>query len=89
MTDIYATVAVPASEVATARTIGGDQWAFPRKLTIDPAGAEPATHYGSSGSADAALLALILALPDVQVNYTDPWQDALTGFGLYIVAEEL
>lgn len=89
MTDIYATVAVPAASVDTARTIGGSQWAFARALTTDANGAPPATHYGSSGSADAALLALILALPDVLVDYTNTATDALAGFGLHFVAEEI
>jgi hypothetical protein len=89
MTDIYATVICPADQVDTARTIGGNQWAFPRALTTDPSNVPPATDYGSSGDADAALLALIVALPGVVVNYTDTWQDALAAAGRYLVAEEI
>lgn len=89
MTDIYATVAVPAEHVETANTIGGNQWAFPRALTTDSSGDPPATHYGASGTADAALLALIVAsVPGVLANYTDTWRVALTGFGLYTVVDE-
>lgn len=90
MTDIYATVAVPAASVDTARTIGTGQWLFSRACTTDANGAPPATHYACSGQADAALLALIVAsLPDVQVNYTDSGADALVGFGLHFVVEEI
>lgn len=90
MTDIYATVACPAADVATARTIGGDQWPFTRACTTDAEGDPPATHYASSGQADAALLALVLvSLPNIQVNYTDTGVDALTGWGLRFVVEEI
>lgn len=95
MTDIYATVAVAAADVDTARTIGAPdqnnpQWAFTRACTTDTQGDPPATHYACSGQADAALLALIVAsLPGVQVNYTDTGVDALTGFGLRFVVEEI
>lgn len=95
MTDIYATVAVPAAEVNTARTIGiptseNPQWAFTRTLTTDVNGTPPVTHYATSGQADAALLALIIAsIPDVLVNYTDSGQDAIAGFGLHFVVEEI
>jgi hypothetical protein len=91
MTDIYATVAVPADQVDTARNIGGDQWAFSRALTTDSSGAPPATHYGSSGEADAALLALIVNLPGVQVNYDENVSatDAIAAMGLHFVVEEV
>ena len=90
MTDIYATVAVAAADVDTARTIGSDQWGFTRACTTDANGAPPATHYATSGQADAALLALIVAsIPSVLVNYTDSGVDALTGFGLRFVVEEI
>lgn len=90
MTDIYATVAVPVASLDAARTIGGDQWSFTRACTSDPEGDPPATHYATSGQADAALLALIVAsLPNVLVNYTDTGVDALTGWGLRFVVEEI
>lgn len=91
MTDIYATVAVPLDQLDAARNIGGDQWGLTRALTTDANGAPPATHYGSSGKADAVLLALIVNLPGVLVNYDENVSppDALTGFGLRFVVEEV
>ena len=90
MTDIYATVAVPVTQLETARTIGAGQWGFTRALTTDAEGDPPATHYATSGQADAALLALIVAsLPDVLVNYTDSGVDAIAGWGLHFVVEEI
>lgn len=95
MTDIAATVIVPVAQVATARTIGGDQWAFRRALTTDPTGPSnpdaEVTDYVSSGAADAGLLALIVQLPGVIADY-DPnhtWQDALAANGRYIIADEI
>lgn len=95
MTDIAATVIVPVAQIDTARLIGGDQWAFRRALTTDPTGpSNPAaeiTDYGSSGAADAGLLALIVQLPGVIADY-DPehsWQDTLAANGRYIIAEEI
>ena len=90
MTDIYATVAVATADVSTARTIGSDQWLFTRACTADDEGDPPATDYACSGQADAARLALILAsIPSARVNYTDTGADALTGWGLRFVAEEI
>lgn len=91
MTDIYATVAVPLDQLDTARNIGGEQWSFSRALTTDANGEPPATHYGSSGDADAALLALIVNLPGVLVNFDENVSPtaALAGFGLYFVADEV
>lgn len=90
MTDIYATVAVAVADVDVARTIGAGQWAFTRALTTDAEGDPPATHYATSGQADAALLALIVAsLPDVLVNYTDSGVDAIASWGLHFVVEEI
>lgn len=91
MTDIYATVTCPLDQLDTARQIGGDQWAFSRALTTDAEGDPPATHYGSSGDADAALLALIVNLPGVQVNYDENVSptDAIAAMGLRFVVEEI
>lgn len=90
MTDIYATVAVAAADVDTARTIGTGHWQFTRACTTDAEGDPPATDYACSGQADAALLALIVAsIPSARVNYTDTGVDALTGWGLRFVVEEI
>lgn len=95
MTDIAATVIVPIDQVATARLIGGDQWAFRRALTTDPTGptnsSAEITDYVSSGAADAGLLALIVQLPGVIADY-DPehsWQDTLAANGRYTILEEI
>lgn len=91
MTDISATVAVPADQVDAARYIGipgagteneNPQWAFVRALTDSPGG-ENITHYLSSGAADAALLALIVNLPGVLVVYPEGAQAALASWGLH------
>lgn len=95
MTEIAATVIVPVAVVDTARTIGSDQWRFTRELTTDPTGPSNAgaeiTDYGSSGAADAGLLALIVQLPGVVADF-DPnhtWQDTLAANGRYIILEEI
>jgi hypothetical protein len=89
MADIYATIAVPVADVETARSIGSDQWMFTRACTTDANGAPPATHYATSGQADADLLALILlSVPSTLVNYTDSGIDALTSFGLRFVVDD-
>lgn len=95
MTDIRATVIVPIAQVDTARTIGGNQWTFIRALTTDPTGPSNTeaeiTDYGSSGAADAGLLALIVQLPSVIADYdpTHTWQDTLAANGRYIIADEI
>jgi len=99
MTDIAATVIVPAAVVETARTIGSSDsvnpWTFPRALTTDPTGPSnpdaEITDYDASGTADAGLLALIAQLRGVVVNFTDTWQDSLNAADpqRYIIAEEM
>jgi hypothetical protein len=87
VTDIYATVIVPVGQLDSARIIGGNQWGFIRALTSDTDGAPPPTHYVSSGQADAALLALIVNLPGVIVNYDQnaPAMQVISSAGLRFV----
>lgn len=100
--DIAATVIVPVAQVDTARTIGtpdpeNPQWRFNRPLTTDPTGpsnsSAEVTHYVSSGAADAGLLALIVNLPGVIVDYVvteeHGWQTTIAANGLYTIAEEI
>lgn len=97
MSEIAATVIVPVDQVATARIIGAsdpvNSWTFPRALTTDPTGpSNPAaeiTDYGASGAGDAGVLALIVMLPGVVVDYTENWQAVLAANGRYIIADEI
>lgn len=89
MSEIFATVKCPAAQVNAARQIGGDQWAFGGQFTTDPAGALPVTHYISSGSADAGLLALIAMIAGVVVSFDSNPYNVLAEWELYPIAEEL
>jgi hypothetical protein len=88
---IFKTIVVAAADVEAARlacaTIEGGQGMFSVALTTDPAGAGPATHWGSSGDMPEEILPLMW--PSAADISDDQPQAMMTRLGLRMVAEEV